>query len=659
MDGVKGTEVLPLIELDAPLIRVEAGPGTGKTFGLVRRVQRLVHPQGGCADGREVLVVAFNRVIAEALRHDIGKCLDESEHLGDPVIRTVHALCLQAIGGDLRILLPHEREAMIYDVLEAHPALRVTGQPFEHADQALRDHEAKHVLNVSLWQAVQEWLTRHQARLISELPSLLLDRLDGGDFDTKRYQHVIVDEFQDLTEGEQRLFATLVSPGGSLVALGDPRQSIYLFRGNDREGLEKLDVIGHEEVTDVAMSECQRCPASIVQAANQLMSLYSAAPMIPVSDRVANTHVVVWETPHDEAVGMAKAIVDNVRAHPNDSHLVMVTRRRFGYWLRDAMNALDSEVSVDLSFSESLLETWAVREAFIAFCLLVDPDAPTWRAWLAYRDSQSGTTFKAPNRNAGAYLALLTQHGDTITWGAVESLAAEERSLRRGSGGAILWDRAVRLLEIRGFVGTDLSAPDAWLDLLFDPSIWITEETDEPDIAATDLMLVREKVREIIAEGDSGDSLDDAADRLQRAARLLRYQIATREQFTSSAEAAVQVATLWGAKGVTADHVYVLGLCKEAIPGNRRVEYPGTDLEFSEEQRRLFYVTLTRARSTLVLSRARKIKRGEAKAKGVGLDVSAGGGWYPTLEMSPFLRDILSFLPRGVSGDSWPGCALH
>ncbi len=58
---------------------------------------------------------------------------------------------------------------------------------------------AKHVLNVSLWQAVQEWLTRHNARLVSELPSVLLDRLDAGDFLTKRYQHVIVDEFQDLT----------------------------------------------------------------------------------------------------------------------------------------------------------------------------------------------------------------------------------------------------------------------------------------------------------------------------------------------------------------------------------------------------------------------------------------------------------------------------
>jgi hypothetical protein len=41
---------------------------------------------------------------------------------------------------------------------------------------------------------------------------------------------------------------------------------------------------------------------------------------------------------------------------------------------------------------------------------------------------------------------------------------------------------------------------------------------------------------------------------------------------------------LWGAKGVTADHVYIIALCEEAIPGTRREEYPGSNLEFKEEQ---------------------------------------------------------------------------
>ena len=56
--GVVGTEVLPLINLDKKIIRVEAGPGTGKTFGLVRRVQRILHPDGLAVPGDTLLFTA-------------------------------------------------------------------------------------------------------------------------------------------------------------------------------------------------------------------------------------------------------------------------------------------------------------------------------------------------------------------------------------------------------------------------------------------------------------------------------------------------------------------------------------------------------------------------------------------------------------------------
>lgn len=102
---------------------------------------------------------------------------------------------------------------------------------------------------------------------------------------------------------------------------------------------------------------------------------------------------------------------------------------------------------------------------------------------------------------------------------------------------------------------------------------------------------------------------------------------------------------------MTADHVYVLGLCKEAIPGNRRDEYPGTENEHFEEERRLFYVSLTREKCTLVLSRPNKIRTNEAAQ--IGVRVSKSRLIYSSLEVSPFFLDILEFLPRGVSGDTW------
>jgi len=652
-DGIQGELTLQLINRNDTTVRVEAGPGTGKTSGLVRRVQRILHPEGLAALGRNVLVVAFNRVIANDLRSEITRVLENSPHDGDPVIRTVHALCLMVIGATPRPLLPHEREAMIYDVLTLFPVVAAQYTAYNEAEQALRDHEANLADHTALWQAVRLWLTRHKAILISELPRLLLDGINAGDFETNRYDHVIVDEFQDLTAGEQALFMKLRKPGGSIVALGDSKQSIYRFRGNDRDGLKKLEQLNEgNAVTDIPMRACYRCPASIVNAANTLMNLYPP-PMQPANATAANLHVVYWRTPQAETRGMASHIVANIAAHPSDRHLAMVTRRQFGFWLRDAMKADDQDLAIDLSFSESLLETWPVREAFLYFCLLADPDQPTWRAWFGYKTPGEDGVYKAPRRNAGAYLRLFEAAGDDITFGTVQNLVAEPRTRPRGVGGKNLWDRAERLLQLRQELhiqpGDDASAV---LLRIFDQQRWIGSANAT---AEADFDLVRSKCVSLVDEVRESHPDDAVEVQLREIARHLRYMIATREPFESEGARDLQITTLWGAKGMTAEHVYILGLCDEAIPGKRRPEYPGTDGEYAEEQRRLFYVSLTRSKRTLVLSRATKIHVG--MARDLGLSVAANGFWAD-LRMCSFLRDIMATLPTAVAGTRWAGCGV-
>jgi superfamily I DNA/RNA helicase len=657
-EGVKGTQVLPLINSDEQLIRVEAGPGTGKTFGLVRRVIRLLHPNGLNVPGGEVLIVAFNRVIAKQLKSDITAALSKSPHTGEPTIRTVHALCLEIIGGELRLLMPHEREAMIYDVLHEHPALQETYNRHNKAEQALRDHEAKHADHTTLWQAVEQWLKRHKARLISDLPGMLLDRMMVGDGTAQTYSHVIADEFQDLTHGEQDLFARMRSEGGSFVALGDPRQSIYKFRGNDLNGLsnlEKMLNVTPDDISNIEMTECQRCPGDVVKAANQLMALYGAIPMVLDPEKKANTHVVVWKSPEQEAAGMAKAIATNVAAYPDEDHLVMVTRRQFGFMLRDEIAKINPDLRIDLSFSESLLETWAVREAFLLFCLLVDPDAATWRAWLAYQNNLAGDNFKAAKRNAEPYLNALGACGDIITESVIRELADGSRKVK-GTGSQKIADRAKRYMELKSQIGTIGDVAEEVVNRIFNIAEWVEKDAPVYTVAATDMGLANEKVHALLAEIQASPKAPETAlDQLRTAARSFRYDIAVREPFSTDGAMDLQVTTLWSAKGVTADHVYVIGLTEQTIPGKRRDEYPGTDAEHREEQRRLFYVSITRSKKTLVLSRSDRIKRTEAAR--LGLPVAAGNSQIANLDMCPFLRDIIRYLPPVTRGEQWAGCS--
>jgi DNA helicase-2/ATP-dependent DNA helicase PcrA len=657
-EGVRGTQVPVLINSDAAIIRCVAGPGSGKTFGLVRRVERLLHPAGLGVDGHDVLVVAFNRVIARQLRDDIAARLKTFDCKRGPVIRTVHALCVEVIGEELRMLLPHEVDAMIYDLIQGYAEVATHYHGFEETGQALRDHDAGHAEHLFLWQAAQGWLVRHKAHLVGDLPRLLLERLRGGDFSERGYAYVIVDEFQDLTSGEQDLMFRLRRPGGQLVALGDPRQSIYKFRGNDPQGLAKIETLLGDGGTaqDVSITECQRCPKPIVLAANQLMALSGVEAMVPVSDAAANIHVVTWLNPEAEAAGMAAAIVNNIRAHPGDRHLVMVTRRQFGYWLRDRMAERDPTLRVELGFFEGLLESWAAREAFLLFCLLIDPDPPTWRAWLGYQNSVTGRNFMAPKRSAAAYLRLFKGAKDVITDTVIEALAAEPRTQSRGAGGAAIWDRARRFLDLRPAFVWDPQDPSGFIKGLFEPRRWLGPQYDQEKIqgATMDLHLVREKALALLKDEHERRPEDEPVRHLRAVAERLRHQIATNEPLATSEASNLQVATLWGAKGVTAEHVYVLGVCREALPGQRRDEYPGTDAEYRDEQRRLFYVSITRAKRTLVISRALGIGRGPAKQ--IGLTVTTGGSYWADLGMSPFLHDIMGILPPAMQGASWRGC---
>jgi hypothetical protein len=656
-EGIRGEATLRLINSDDRVIRVEAGPGTGKTIGLVRRVQRIVHPNGLNVPGREVLVVAFNRIIAAKLREDIDERLKTLPEEAQPTIRTVHRLCLDVVGTPVRLLLEHERDAMMYDVLHANPALVTRYKNHDKADQALKDHEAHMGDHVELWQDVGKWLLRHKARLVSELPTMLLDKIKTGDYTGGLYEHVVVDEYQDLTPAEQLLFNKLRRPGKSLTALGDSKQSIYKFRGNEPEGLRKLEELDPTTpVTDVPLNQCYRCPPKIVQAANRLMSSHPA--MEAANTAVANIHVVHWDSYAKEARGMAKHIVDKIHAtrtaKPPQRHLAMVTRKQFGYALRDEIRKLDDTITVNVNFSESMLDKWPVREAFLFFCLLADNDPPTWRAWLGYQNPKGPKpTPLASKRNSDAYLKFLARNNDTITPEVVTAAANGPASAIKGTGGSIVWSRAKRYVDLVRAFG--LATPDnagQVVKLIFHANKW-TNGT-EPAAASAFTLIAARAFASLDSLTEAHPSWD-AAKLLREVARRLRHLIATREPFESVEEHDVQIMTLWGAKGVTAEHVYVLGLCNAALPGQPKPEYPGTDLEFAEEQRRLFYVTLTRARETLVLSRFRRIRVGDARDLGLR-PLPKVRGYIAELEASTYLRDILPLLPDSVSGPTWGGC---
>src|SRR5262249_680980 len=233
---------------------------------------------------------------------------------------------------------------------------------------------------------------------------------------------------------------------------------------------------------------------------------------------------------------------------------------------------------------------------------------------------------------------------------------AEPRAKARGAGGIAIWDRAARFLELRRNFTWNTGDAASFLNSVFDPAGWVGAQYDQDRIqsATMDLRLLREKALALLKHEQDRRPEGQPVEHLRAVVERLRHQIATNEPLATGEPSNLQVATMWGAKGVTAEHVYILGVCKEALPGQRRDEYPGTDAEYRDEQRRLFYVSITRAKRTLVISRALRVGRGAAKQ--LGLTVMTGSRYWADLGMSPFLHDIMGILPAAVQGASWSGC---
>ncbi len=634
---VSGTQVLPLINDDLPALRVSAGPGTGKTFGLRRRVLRILHPDGLAVAPDRVLVCAFNRAIARDLMDEISKEL-KPYGLPPPKIRTVHSLCAEMTRISPRILLPEEEEAMLFDVCEEHPELRgrVT-RSIKEATRALREHEAGISDHTAFVQAARSWLADHGAELIGDLPRTVERRLANGDFEGINYDHVIVDEFQDLTEVEAKIVVRLVAPGGTLVVLGDRKQSIYALPGNDRRGLDAIRDLVSYPVTDHTMDECQRCPAEIVSLANAVMALENE-PLRSVANRNGQIHHVHFGTPERESEGIAAEVVRVFNAYPDEKHLVLVTRREWGYELRERIRKLEPRASARTIFTEDVLETWPAREAFLFLSIVADPgDAVALRDWIGYKlPNAVGKEFKASRRHAGVYLHL-KRGGGTLNVDRVRQLLEGESTLR-GTGRAEVKARLERLAQLLDGLPVFEDTVEQVRHILA-PNQWIGFTGPSADMAREDLGRLLREATAICAESPEA--------KLSSVVRGLRYRIATRQPMGDGNEPGVRIVTLWGAKGLTADHVFVLGLVDQALPGPHDVRSTGlTEGEHLDEQRRLLYVSLTRAKKTLVLSRPTKIRAGDIQS--LGLSSAPGGQWWRTLRLCRFLED----LPRGSMPDS-------
>ncbi len=638
-DGLTGAARNIAATDDSPL-RVMAGPGTGKSFAMKRRVARLL--EAG-QDPRRILAVTFTRNAAASLVQDLHALGLENCKLVR--VGTLHAFCFsllsrQEVFGYLgRIprpvvtfaksgVLQFEGGVMLGDL-----ASTGTFGPKRDCTRRVRAFEAawarlqsevpgwpQDPVDQKFQAALISWLRFHRAMLIGELvPETLRFLRNNPAADARStFDHVIVDEYQDLNKAEQDLIDLLASHGATTLA-GDVDQSIYRFRHANPEGIETFQQ-HHPTTHDETLDECWRCPTRVVTVADRLIRHnhpHSASPRLQPKpgNPQGEVHIVQWTGIDEEARGLAAFVRTLVtdRAYSPGEILILTPRRLLGYRIRDRI--LEAGILVHSFYHEEALEGEAAQRAFALLSLLVDAeDRVALRWWLGEG---------SPSSRKNAYQRL-RQHCEQAGVSPRAALEALEQ-------GVLVLPRVVDLVEkyreLRGVLAdlTGQTPPDLVEALL-------PAGNEECSVLREVALLAIPQIEDV----------GGLFDRIKT--HITQPEMPEEGDF-------VRVMSLHKSKGLTSRVAIVSGCTRGLIPFQDNDQAPVEQDAILQEQRRLFYVAITRCSEVLVLSSAARMER--QLAWKIRAQLQPGRSSVGTTIASQFIDELGPTAPAPRRGNEW------
>ena len=412
-------------------IRVLAGPGTGKSFALKRRVARLLESN---VLPTRILPITFTKVAAEDLQRE----LVSMEVSGCEQIRgsTLHSFGMRILnrqnvlavtGRVARPLNRFEIEPLLYDLssrfgnkLERERLIRA----YEAAWARLQ-HEnpgfAQTETDIRFQQALVAWLRFHRGMLIGEIIPELYRYLRNNPAAPERslYDHVLVDEYQDLNKAEQAV-VDLLSTSAALSIVGDDDQSLYSFKHAHPEGIRTFPET-HASTSDHQLSECRRCPTQIVAIANSLIANNidrEPEPLVALPD---NGPGEIWIRQFGDVTREAEAIAafvdEQINTHGRNPGeiLVLAQRRTIGNPIHSALQFRG--VPSKSYYQKNELDSAVAQERLAIFKIFVNRSDRVALRWLLGIGKQH---FRA--KSYARLRAYCEQHG-LSPWDALVALS--------------------------------------------------------------------------------------------------------------------------------------------------------------------------------------------------------------------------------------------
>ena len=618
-------------------VLVLAGPGSGKTRVLTRRLAYLVERRA--VPAYDIIAVTFTNKAAREMESRVVNMVQQN--LDGIWLGTFHAMCARLLRRESNYL-PYQSNFVIFDsddqenlIKRAMRELNIDDKIHRPAGVHAAISAAKNDLQLPDDMPIGTYRDEVVKRVYTRYQELLTVN-NGVDFDdllmvaarllqehpgvaekyARRFQHVLVDEFQDTNLAQYELLKHLCSYHKNIFVVGDEDQSIYRWRGADYRNVQRFES-DFKGCAVILLEQNYRSTQNVLDAARQVIDRnHNRTPKHLFTERGTGNKLVQFTAVDD--IAEAAYVVDTITQHlsagrtkPSDFAVMYRT---------NAQSRLIEEALIHARLPYRLvgaLRFYGRREVkdMIAFLRLVEN--PSDEVSLL-------RVIAVPPRGIGEKTILALQ---SAAFHAGINPGEVLLDLGRRGDESPYWTeigRGATLLADFGAMLSDWVAAKDQTSLinLFDRIIgdtgyepYINDHSDEGNDRWDNVQELRRLAYDFIEKG--------LTEFLQNLALVSDQDTlpAESDQPAQVQQGAVTLLTLHAAKGLEFSQVFIIGLDEGLLPHSRSRDDP----EEMAEERRLFYVGMTRAKNQLYLVRAERR--------------SSYGSWDYS-EPSRFLADI-------------------
>jgi ATP-dependent DNA helicase UvrD/PcrA len=605
-----------VLQVDGPLL-ILAGAGSGKTRVIAYRIAYLVG--AGHADAREVVAVTFTNKAAEEMQQRVTTLLGDAG--AGAWVSTFHAMCARLLRREAPAI-GLSRDFVIYDSSDQVSAIKGVMKELRIDDSLLQPRAAlsriSHAKNLmqgpdafagsysprdaqlgQVFALYQKTLAESNALDFDDLLLKTVELFDKPDVRARyasRFRFLLVDEYQDTNRPQYLLMRRMAEAHRNLCVVGDPDQSIYKWRGADLRNIMDFEA-DYPDARVVRLERNYRSTQVILDAASAVIRenrdrkekrlwtettggdkvrYYQANDELEEADTIARVARSATRTPGDTPM----AILYRTNAQ---SRVIEDALRREG-------------VAYRIVGSVRFYERKEVKDALAYLKLLINPDD----------DVSLRRVINVPARGIGK--------------GVMEALDAAPAGLglsaEHGLSAYSLWSRLVGGLDRGVFTGRAAASLRVFRDLMTGLSLTARQESVSVAIGK---VLDRSGYLAALRE----DRTEEAQSRVENLAELVsaakEYEmrdpdatlggfvdrlslLSDTDESEGAADAGVMMMTLHSAKGLEFPLVFIAGLEEGLFPHSRSTD----DQAELEEERRLCYVGMTRARRKLYLGSANR-----------------------------------------------------